>query len=137
MRVVVLDALRHVDNEEFTLEIEDIVLAEICVDEAAGVEELAHEQHELAIGVAHLRRVQLGILEPRRGLSALANEAHDQHVVLERHGEGTRYPRRVHPLQVAHLLLRPDLHHLSRVTLAVPVAKTVLPRHVLVAIFEH
>ena len=41
------------------------------------------------------------------------------------------------PDQVPHLLLRPGLHHLPRVLLAVPLAESEFSAHVSVAIFKH
>ena len=56
-----------------------------------------------------------------RGATLLADEAHDEHVTAQQHRLRTGHAGAHQTRQVAHLLLRPRLDHLTRVVLAVAV----------------
>lgn len=109
---------------------QDVVLAEIAVRQLADLEEGAQDDDHVQVEAAHLGQPHVRVLQARGSHLAGADELHDQHVHLEGERLGAADAGRVQARQVAQLLLRPHLHHLPRVALAVAVAESVVARHI-------
>jgi hypothetical protein len=67
----------------------------------------------------------------------VAEEAHDEHVLADLDRRGRGQARGDEALEVPHLLLRPQAHHLPRVVAVVAAPEAVLARDVLVPVLEH
>jgi len=79
--VVVLDGLGHVDDPNFILMVEHIVLTEIGVDEPAFLIQDSHDLHDLEVDLWPLFNSRnLCILESRGVLHVLSDEVHDQDI---------------------------------------------------------
>mmetsp|Transcript_10753 Transcript_10753/g.44098 ORF Transcript_10753/g.44098 Transcript_10753/m.44098 type:complete len:750 (+) Transcript_10753:570-2819(+) len=120
--VVVLHRLGDVDEVQVALEVEDVVLAEVAVDELAG---LVHDAHELDALQVERRELPCGeppavhcILELGRRHAVLADVGHDQHVLPQVQRLRAENAGLVEAGEVAHLLLGPELDHLAGIVLA-------------------
>ena len=69
-----------------------------------------------------------GILDLGRRPALLAQELHDQDVLLQHHRPGDAHAVPAHAHQVVQLLLRPYVHDLARVLLAEAVLESVEER---------
>ena len=82
-----LYGLADVDEPGLLLPPENVVLGEVGVDEVTLRVELAHHLHHLVVGSLQLATGHPlgGLLQLRRRSALLAEEGHDQDVLLEDH----------------------------------------------------
>eukprot|EP00754_Rhynchopus_humris_P012509 Rhum_TRINITY_DN14292_c4_g1::Rhum_TRINITY_DN14292_c4_g1_i1::g.78133::m.78133 len=137
MRVLVLHALRHVDDVQLPAQEQDVELGQIRVHQLALLEHDAHHLDQVDVDAAGRLQLDGRVLQARRRPPVLPDEAHHKHVLAQDLHVGTRDARKLHPFQVAALLLRPCLHHLPRVAFAVALPESELAADVLVAVLEH
>jgi hypothetical protein len=65
--MLLLDALRDVDNPEVCFMVQDVVFGEVGVHEAAFVEESAHSEEELGVERGEGGGFERGVFESRGG----------------------------------------------------------------------
>lgn len=63
--MVVLDALRDIDDVEVAFMVEDVVLREVGVDEFTLVEEFADVEDQFFVQRRVFRLLDIGVFEPR------------------------------------------------------------------------
>lgn len=156
--MIVLHGLGNVDDHDRRVHVQQIVLAQIRVNQFTLVVHLPHNLHALSVQFPRLGLVQNSVLEFRSRSSILSDKVHQQHVT----SQFQRF-RSVHlvllqpicakfpneqisnviiskfsslPGQISELLLRPSFHHLPGVAATVAVSKPELPRDVLVPVLE-
>mmetsp|Transcript_25722 Transcript_25722/g.69802 ORF Transcript_25722/g.69802 Transcript_25722/m.69802 type:complete len:458 (+) Transcript_25722:461-1834(+) len=117
--VVQVYRLRHVNDPQLPLMVQDVVLAEVRMHQAASLIQGADGHHHLCVSLAQACRGQVSVTKPRRRHTILSNEFHDQHVHAQLNGGRHVQACGLEPCQVAQLLLSPHLDHLARVAAAV------------------
>ncbi len=135
VRVVVLDGLRHVDENDLAVEDKEIELRQIAVDEAADLEHSSHSDNDLVVALFEGGLRQTHVLETRRGPALRADELHCEDVLAQQKHARARHAAVVEAVEVAALLLGPRAHHLAGIALAVAL-EAVLAGDVLFPVLE-
>ena len=139
--MVILNGLRHVNHPNLALVVEEVVLTQIPMHQLAVLVEVAHHEDALLVEVRYLEVVVLaddGVLESWGGDALLADELHYDYVVFEVVGPGgSDFATHTNPLQIPHLLLRPQLNLLPRIALAVTAPEPELSLNVALAVLEN
>jgi hypothetical protein len=98
--------------------------------------QLAHDSNALLVAFEQFVELQRHCAQLGCRSSMLAQERHDQHVLAQLHGLGTRDAMLAQFVQMQPLLLGPDLDQLARVALVDLVAEALVVANVRVAVLE-
>mmetsp|Transcript_16397 Transcript_16397/g.26336 ORF Transcript_16397/g.26336 Transcript_16397/m.26336 type:complete len:454 (-) Transcript_16397:377-1738(-) len=136
VRVVVLHALRHIDDVQSALAPQNVVLRQIPVHQPAVVIDRPRRFDELHVAIAPVVLVQFHVVEPGRWPSVVPNEVHHQHMLLQRDHAGRRDSCAFQSSEVPALLLSPSAHHFAGIGLAIALPEAELTVDVLVSVLE-
>lgn len=132
-----LYCLTYINDPNLSSVVKHVVFTEITMHKAALVVHSAHDKQY--IGISLLNILNFGILEPRCTQTFLSNKFHDNNVIFEEIGLGSFNEPLCHiqSFEISYLFLGPQLHHLTRVALAVTPSKSEFSTDIPFSILEN
>ena len=137
-----LHTLTDIDDIELLLVVEDVVLAQICVDQSACLVHHTHvsEQFHVVRAPSRLRLgdIEFDILEAGCWTTlGGSHKSHDKNVQTQMDRLGGGNARGIDSAQVPHFLLRPQFDHRPVVALAVSLSEPEFTSHILFSVLEN
>ena len=80
-RVVMLNRLAHIDDPDFLLMVQQVVLAQIGMHQSASLIHAPHNHDRLQVALVPV--LEVGVPEARRGNAILPHELHHDDIVLQ------------------------------------------------------